>query len=329
MKIEDVRRNAYSMPLTNPAFPPGPYKFFNREYFVITYRTDPEALAAVVPEPLEVTEPVVKYEFIRMPNSTGFGDYTETGQVIPVRFNGEEGAYTHAMYLDDEGPIAGGRELWGFPKKLARPKIEVESDVLVGTLHYGSVLCASATMGYKHRPVEHDAVLKSMKAPNFILKIIPHVDGSPADLRTGAFLARRHHLERGMDRPRRARPVSPRALRCGKTAGARGGVRAAFQGGSDAGTGERRIRLYEEVTSLFRVARVSPRSPGIHTPDDRENRIPVLRQVAHPGMTSGSGAVRPVASLYRTSTFRNCQGSLVSMSSGNSPGRSVSGVQSV
>src|ERR1700688_3631746 len=110
MKIEDVRRNAYSMPLTNPSFPPGPYRFFNREYFVITYRTDPEALAAVVPEPPEVIEPIVKYEFIRMPDSTGFGDYTETGQVIPVRFNGEEGAYTHAMYLDDEGPIAGGRE---------------------------------------------------------------------------------------------------------------------------------------------------------------------------------------------------------------------------
>jgi acetoacetate decarboxylase len=114
-----------------------------------------------------------------MPDSTGFGDYTETGQVIPVRLNGEEGAYTHAMYLDDEGPIAGGRELWGFPKKLARPKIEVESDVLVGTLHYGSVLCASGTMGYKHRPVDHDTVEKGMKAPNFILKIIPHVDGSP------------------------------------------------------------------------------------------------------------------------------------------------------
>jgi acetoacetate decarboxylase len=71
MKIDDVRRTAYSMPLTNPAFPPGPYRFFNREYFVITYRTDPEALAAVVPEPLEVTEPIVKYEFIRMPDSTG------------------------------------------------------------------------------------------------------------------------------------------------------------------------------------------------------------------------------------------------------------------
>jgi len=114
-----------------------------------------------------------------MPDSTGFGDYTETGQVIPVRFNGVEGAYTHAMYLDDDAPIAGGRELWGFPKKRATPKIVVESDVLLGTLHYGSVLCASATMGYKHRPVDHDGVVAGMKAPNFILKIIPHVDGSP------------------------------------------------------------------------------------------------------------------------------------------------------
>ena len=179
MKIDDVRRNAYSMPLMNPAFPPGPYRFFNREFFVITYRTDPEALAAVVPEPLEVVEPLVKYEFIRMPDSTGFGDYTETGQVIPVRFNGEEGGYVHSMYLDDDAPIAGGRELWGFPKKLASPKMVTETDVLVGTLHYGSVLCVSATMGYKHRAADHDAVMRSLKAPNFMLKIIPHVDGSP------------------------------------------------------------------------------------------------------------------------------------------------------
>src|SRR5258706_5122013 len=116
MKIDDVRRTAYSMPLTSPSFPPGPYRFFDREYFIITYRTDPEALAAVVPEPLEATEAIVKYEFIRMPDSTGFGDYTETGQVIPVRLNGEDGAHTHALYLDDDPPIPGGLQLPGFPK---------------------------------------------------------------------------------------------------------------------------------------------------------------------------------------------------------------------
>src|ERR1700688_4097314 len=151
MKIDDVRKTAYSMPLTNPAFPPGPYRFFNREYFVITYRTDPEALAAVVPEPLEVSEPLVKYEFIRMPDSTGFGDYTESGQVIPVTYQGKAGGYTHAMYLNDEEPIAGGRELWGFPKKLASPSLTVEKDTLIGALDYGSVRIATATMGYKQR----------------------------------------------------------------------------------------------------------------------------------------------------------------------------------
>src|ERR1700749_3282329 len=107
MKIEDVRRTAYSMPLTNPSFPPGPYRLFNREYFVITYRTDPEALAAVVPEPLAATESVLKYEFTRMPDSPGLGAYTETAQVIPVRLNAGDGVYTHAMYLDDDAPIAG------------------------------------------------------------------------------------------------------------------------------------------------------------------------------------------------------------------------------
>ena len=116
------------MPLNNPAFPPGPYKFYNREFVIISYRTDPEILRALVPEPLEVIGDTVNYEFIRMPDSTGFGDYTETGQVIPVRFKDkdgtvQEGGYVHAMYLDDDSPIAGGREIWGFPKKLATPKV--------------------------------------------------------------------------------------------------------------------------------------------------------------------------------------------------------------
>ena len=71
MKETDVRAKAFAMPLTSPAFPPGPYRFVNREYLIITYRTDPARLHAVVPEPLEVTEPVVKYEFIRMPDFDG------------------------------------------------------------------------------------------------------------------------------------------------------------------------------------------------------------------------------------------------------------------
>ena len=51
MTEEDIRKHAFAMPLTSPAFPPGPYRFINREYLVIIYRTDPQRLRAVVPEP--------------------------------------------------------------------------------------------------------------------------------------------------------------------------------------------------------------------------------------------------------------------------------------
>ncbi|HYM04883.1 MAG TPA: acetoacetate decarboxylase [Stellaceae bacterium] len=179
MKEGDVRERAFAMPLTSPAYPPGPYRFVDREFLIITYRSDPEKLRAVVPEPLQLDQPLVRYEFIRMPNSTGFGDYTETGQVIPVTFQGRKGGYCHCMFLNDEPPIAGGRELWGFPKKLANPTLHTDIDTIVGTLDYGPVRVATGTMGYKHKQADTAAVKAALAAPNFLLKIIPHVDGTP------------------------------------------------------------------------------------------------------------------------------------------------------
>jgi acetoacetate decarboxylase len=181
MREKQVLQRAFAMPLTSPAYSPGPYRFVNREYLIITYRTDRDKLRAVVPEPLEIneSEPLVKYEFIRMPDSNGFGDYTESGQVIPVSFRGRRGTYTQCMFLNDEGPIAGGRELWGFPKKLAQPTLRTETDTLVGTLDYGPLRVATGTMGYKHRELDVAQVKASLLSPNYLLKIIPHVDGSP------------------------------------------------------------------------------------------------------------------------------------------------------
>ena len=179
MSPDRVRKTAFAMPLTSPAFPMGPYKFYDREFLIITYRTDLDRLREMVPEPLQVTEPLVHYEFIRMRDSTGFGDYTESGQVIPVTYDGKPGSYTLAMYLDDHPPIAGGRELWGFPKKLASPTLKVNTDTLLGTLDYGPVRVASGSMGYKHRELDIAEQTRRLAGPNYLLKIIPHVDGTP------------------------------------------------------------------------------------------------------------------------------------------------------
>ena len=116
---------------------------------------------------------------IRMPDSTGFGDYTESGQVIPVTLEGRAGVYVHSMYLDDDAPIAGGREIWGFPKKLGSPKLRVDKDTLLGTLEYGQSRIAVGTMGYKHRAADLAVVQQSLAQPNWLLKIMPDVDCSP------------------------------------------------------------------------------------------------------------------------------------------------------
>ncbi len=53
------------------------------------------------------------------------------------------------MFLDDEAPTTGGREIWGFPKKIGSPELTVIHDTLTGTLHYDEREVALGTMGYK------------------------------------------------------------------------------------------------------------------------------------------------------------------------------------
>ena len=180
-----------SMPMASPSYPRGPYRFINREYLIITYESSPEAIRAALPEPLDPDgSNTVLYEFIRMPDSAGFGDYTESGVVIPALYQGRHVNFTAQMYLDDEPPIAGGREIWGFPKKHGNPKLEIVHDTLTGTLDYAGVRVAVGTMGYKHQHILYDvqgrkacssaSIIEKMSKTQVNLKLIPDVDGRPA-----------------------------------------------------------------------------------------------------------------------------------------------------
>jgi len=180
-----------SMPAASPSYPRGPYRFIDREYLIITYESDPDAIRAALPEPmLPDGSNTVLYEFIRMPDSAGFGDYTESGIVIPALLNGEHVNFTAQMYLDDEPPIAGGREIWGFPKKNGNPKLGIVHDTLTGILEYAGVQVAVGTMSYKHEHLLYDvegrkacspvSLIAKMSKTQVNFKLIPGIDGSPA-----------------------------------------------------------------------------------------------------------------------------------------------------
>lgn len=190
MQTTDILK-APSMPIASPSYPRGPYRFINREYFIISYISDRDAIRDALPEPLEPDgSNTVLYEFIRMPDSSGFGDYTESGIVIPCQFEGRPVNFTAQMYLDCEPPIAGGREIWGFPKKHAHPKLSVAGDTITGTLDYAGQRVALGTMGYKHENLvcagnnlqacDTSHIVEKLGKTQVNLKLIPHVDGSLA-----------------------------------------------------------------------------------------------------------------------------------------------------
>ncbi|EWC60639.1 Acetoacetate decarboxylase [Actinokineospora spheciospongiae] len=163
---------AGTTPLTAPPYARVRRRFTDREYLNVVYRTDPDALRRVVPEPLEVEDDLVRFEVMRMGDVPGFGPYTECGQAIPVSFDGERGEYLHAMYLDSFAGTAAGRESSAYPKGPGKPALRVEEGALVGTLDVGSLRVAAATMAYKHRPMDLAEAGAQITVPTFMVKIV-------------------------------------------------------------------------------------------------------------------------------------------------------------
>ena len=166
-------------PLTAPTIPEGRYHFRNREYVYIVYETDPDMLREVVPEPLELSgPPLVRFEIMKMTETTGLGPYCECGQVIPVTFQEERGDYLHMMFLDHFAATAAGRERSGYPKKLGYPKLFVDDDTLIGTCEIGNSRqrVATATMTYKTVPLDPEEARRQLGDPYFMLKLHRNYD---------------------------------------------------------------------------------------------------------------------------------------------------------
>ncbi len=198
--------SAPSMPAFAPSYPRGPYRFVRREYLIITYETDPTLLRAALPEPLQPADGnLAFYEWMKMPDASGFGDYEESGTGILATFNGKPCNFSVQMYLDDEPPIAGGREIWGFPKKYGIPRLKVIKDTLTGTLHYDEERVAMGTMAYKHTSLATrlEEVAAGIAKLNVNLKLLPDVDGSPKIAQLVGYNLQEIHVHGAWDGPAR------------------------------------------------------------------------------------------------------------------------------
>jgi acetoacetate decarboxylase len=99
--------------------------------------------------------------------------------VLRVEHEGEPADYLHAMYVDSLASITSGREISAFPKKFGKPSLSVDGDTLVGTLDYGSLRVATATMGYKHDRLTEEQAKAEIGQPTYGLKLLPGYDRKP------------------------------------------------------------------------------------------------------------------------------------------------------
>ncbi|ARF54704.1 acetoacetate decarboxylase family protein [Streptomyces gilvosporeus] len=143
---------------------------------VAVWETDPDAVAAVLPPPLEPTaRPLVRANISKV-DLPGYP--LGAGSVaVAAEHGGVEGWYPLVMPMTHERALIGGREVFGEPKKLG--EVEVERDGL-------AVRAALARHGIAFVEVR-GAVSGPLPLPepaqktDFYFKFLPAVDGSGFD----------------------------------------------------------------------------------------------------------------------------------------------------
>lgn len=156
---------------------PRPYR--NVRWLSVYCETATERLSAVIPAPLQSLDPgrsAALFEvFIAHYGDTPYGPYIEAGVIVPCRFADIAGqTYAPFLYLDKVGPIVGGRELMGFPKKDAEVRFVQDGELVRGRMTRGAAL-----LEIEGRPSEATklAFEPLPSGPRLIVREFPRADG--------------------------------------------------------------------------------------------------------------------------------------------------------
>jgi len=96
------------------------FVFFDAEMAMVFFRTDPDVIKRIVPEPLKPLAEPLAMAFVAKYPKTNFGSvYNEAALFLLVEYKGELGGYCLTMPVTEDMALIGGREIFGFPKKIA------------------------------------------------------------------------------------------------------------------------------------------------------------------------------------------------------------------
>jgi len=111
----------------------GLYEFYDAEMLTVMWETKREIVKRILPPPLKPTRRPLAMAFVAYYPKTNFcPPYYEGGLFLRATFEGVEGNYCLAMPVTNDMAMAGGREEFGYPKKLANIEFKRSGDSVKG-----------------------------------------------------------------------------------------------------------------------------------------------------------------------------------------------------
>jgi acetoacetate decarboxylase len=157
----------------------------------VIWETDPDVIRAVLPPPLELSEPLARIRFATVNMGTGIPVFGAGWFGVRARHGSVEGEYPLFMPMTTEQATIGGRETYGEPKKIGAVAIDVDGDQLHAKFErMGFVLAEIAgTIGDAIDIPDRDKV-------DFYFKCSPSPDGKGFDTEPGLVHCHRHEEAR-------------------------------------------------------------------------------------------------------------------------------------
>jgi acetoacetate decarboxylase len=123
-----------SMPWSSPAFGELPHRWRGVRMAAFPFTPRPGAVAAILPPGMEPADGPGMITFLSYPQTEFQHPFEEALVMVPVRVDATLGNYVPYIYVTTDEALIPGREIAGFPKKLAEVAWGRDGDRVHGTV---------------------------------------------------------------------------------------------------------------------------------------------------------------------------------------------------
>ena len=140
---------------------------------IVFFKTDPEIVKQVIPPPLKPGPEPLGHAYVAEFQKTNFGiKYNEAALFLQAQYKDEIGNYCLAMPVDNDMAMVAGREVYGYPKKIAESITlsRIDNHVQGTCIRHGIPIIEVSADLQAPFPEKFEG------SPDFLLKAFPSID---------------------------------------------------------------------------------------------------------------------------------------------------------